>query len=104
MRLVFEFFRGFNDFIIQKVYLLRFMPVCVGLTMVSCLFLSVSKLQENGRPAEAETSREDMEDWPEEGTEENEAADTLDETNIIVKVYYSQFKVCFFCKKLFKKP
>ncbi len=35
------FFRGFNDFIIQKVYLLRLMPVCVGLTMVSCLFLSV---------------------------------------------------------------
>jgi hypothetical protein len=35
-----EFFRGFDDFIIEKVYLLRLMPVCVGLIMVSCLFLS----------------------------------------------------------------
>jgi hypothetical protein len=32
---------GFNDFKIQKVYLLWLMPVCVGLTMVSCLFLSI---------------------------------------------------------------
>jgi hypothetical protein len=30
-RLVFELFRGSNDFIVQKVYLLRLMPVCVGL-------------------------------------------------------------------------
>jgi hypothetical protein len=40
-RLVFEFFRGFNDFKVQKVYLLRLMPVYDGLIMVSCLFLSV---------------------------------------------------------------
>ncbi len=40
-QLVFEFFMGFNDFKIQKVYLLRLMPFCVGLTMVNCLFLSV---------------------------------------------------------------
>jgi hypothetical protein len=32
---------GSNDFIIQKVYLLRLMPVYVGLSMVSCLFLLV---------------------------------------------------------------
>jgi hypothetical protein len=38
MRLVFEFFRGFNDFKKQKVYLLQLIPVYVGLTMVSCLF------------------------------------------------------------------
>jgi hypothetical protein len=38
---VFEFFRGSNDFIVQKVHLLRLMPVCVGLIMVSCLFLLV---------------------------------------------------------------
>jgi hypothetical protein len=38
---VFEFFRGYNDFIVQKVYLLRVMPVCVGLIMDSCLFLLV---------------------------------------------------------------
>ncbi len=37
-RLVFKFFRGSDDFIMQKVYLLRLMPVCVGLIMVSCLF------------------------------------------------------------------
>ncbi len=36
-----NFFRGSNDFIMQKVYFLRLMPVCVGLIMVSCLFLSV---------------------------------------------------------------
>ncbi len=30
-----------NDFIVQKVYLLRLMPVCVGLIMVSCFFLPV---------------------------------------------------------------
>jgi hypothetical protein len=41
MRLVFEFFRGSNDFTVQKVYLLRLMPVCVGLIIVSCLFLLV---------------------------------------------------------------
>jgi hypothetical protein len=40
-RLLFEFFRGSNDFIVQKVYFLRLMPVCFGLIMVSCLFLSV---------------------------------------------------------------
>jgi hypothetical protein len=34
-----EFFRGSNDFIVQKVYLLRLMPACVCLIMVSCLFL-----------------------------------------------------------------
>jgi hypothetical protein len=28
-------------FLIQKVYLLRLMPVCIGLAMFSCLFLSV---------------------------------------------------------------
>jgi len=38
---VFEFFRGSNDFVVQKVHLLRLMPVCVGLIMVSCLFLLV---------------------------------------------------------------
>ncbi len=38
---MFEFFRGSNDFIVQKVNLLRLMPVCVGLIMVSCLFLLV---------------------------------------------------------------
>ncbi len=40
-RLVFEFFRGFIDFIVQKVHLLRLMPVCVGLIVVCCLFLLV---------------------------------------------------------------
>ncbi len=38
---MFEFFRGSNDFIVGKVYLLQLMPVCVGLIMVSCLFLLV---------------------------------------------------------------
>ncbi len=38
---MFEFFRGSNDFIVKKVYLLRLKPVCVGLIMVSCLFLLV---------------------------------------------------------------
>jgi hypothetical protein len=32
---VFEFFRGSNDFLVQKVHLLRLMPACVGLVMVS---------------------------------------------------------------------
>ncbi len=36
-----NFLGGSNDFKTQKVYLLRLMPFCVGLTMVSCLFLSV---------------------------------------------------------------
>ncbi len=36
---MFEFFRGSNDFIMQKVYLLWLMPVCVGLIMVSCIVL-----------------------------------------------------------------
>jgi hypothetical protein len=35
MRLVFKFFSGPDDFIIQKVYLLRLMPVCVGLIMLA---------------------------------------------------------------------
>ncbi len=39
--LVFEFFRGSSDFIMQKVYLLRLMPVCVGFIMVTWSFLSV---------------------------------------------------------------
>ncbi len=38
---VFEFFRGSYDFIVQKVDLLRLMPVCGGLIMVSCLCLLV---------------------------------------------------------------
>jgi hypothetical protein len=38
---MFEFFRGSNDFWVQNVYLLRLMPVCVGLIMVSCLFLLI---------------------------------------------------------------
>ncbi len=38
---MFEFFRGSNDFIVQKVDLLRLMPVCVGLILVSSLFLLV---------------------------------------------------------------
>jgi hypothetical protein len=29
-RLIFEFFRGTDDFIVQKVNFLRLMPVCVG--------------------------------------------------------------------------
>ncbi len=36
----FLIFCGSYDFIIQKVHLLRLMPVCVGLILVSCLFLS----------------------------------------------------------------
>jgi hypothetical protein len=39
---VFEFFRGSNDFIVLNVYLLRLMPVCFGLILVSCLFLLVA--------------------------------------------------------------
>ncbi len=38
---MFEFFKGSNDFIVQKVHFLWLMPVCVGLIMVSCLFLLV---------------------------------------------------------------
>ncbi len=38
---MFEFFRGSNYFKVQKVYLLRLMPIFVVLTMVSCLFLLV---------------------------------------------------------------
>ena len=38
---MFEFFRGSNDFLLQKVHLLRLMPVCVGLILVSCLFTDV---------------------------------------------------------------
>ncbi len=37
---VFEFFRCSDDFILQKFHLLGLMPVCVGLIMASCLFLS----------------------------------------------------------------
>jgi hypothetical protein len=40
-QLVFEFFRGSNDFKMKKVYLLRLMPVCIVLIIFSCLFLSV---------------------------------------------------------------
>ena len=40
-QLVFEFFRGSDDFINQKVHLLRLMPVYVGLIVVRCLLLSV---------------------------------------------------------------
>ncbi len=36
----FIFFRSSDDFIMKNVYLLRLMPVCAGLIMVSCLFLS----------------------------------------------------------------
>jgi hypothetical protein len=36
-----EFFRG-NDFIMQKVYLLLLMPICVGLINGSCLFFCQS--------------------------------------------------------------
>ena len=36
-----NFLEGSNDFKMLKVYFLRLMPVCVGLIMVSCLFLSV---------------------------------------------------------------
>ncbi len=36
-----NFLEGSNDFKMLKVYFLRLMPVCVGLKMVSCLFLSV---------------------------------------------------------------
>jgi hypothetical protein len=39
--MVFELFRDSDDFIMQKIYLLRLMSVCFGLAMVSCLFLSV---------------------------------------------------------------
>jgi hypothetical protein len=38
IRLVFEFFSGSYDFIMQKVYLLLFMPVCVGLIMLAAYF------------------------------------------------------------------
>ena len=34
----FQFFRGSVDFIMQKVYLLRFMPVSVGLIMLAAYF------------------------------------------------------------------
>jgi hypothetical protein len=33
-----QFFRGSDDFIIQKVYLLWLMPVCVGLIMLAASF------------------------------------------------------------------
>jgi hypothetical protein len=36
--LIFKFFRGFNNFIMQKIYLLQFMPVCVGLIMFAAYF------------------------------------------------------------------
>jgi hypothetical protein len=36
-----NFLGGSNEFKTQKVYLLRLMLFCVGLIMVSCLFLSV---------------------------------------------------------------
>jgi hypothetical protein len=39
------YLRGSDDFIIQKVHLLRLMPVCVGLILVSCLFCQPPQLQ-----------------------------------------------------------
>ncbi len=36
--LVFKILRGSDDFIRQKVYLLRLMPVCVGLIMLAAYF------------------------------------------------------------------
>jgi hypothetical protein len=36
-----KFLGGSDNFIMQKVYLLRLLPVCIGLINVSCLFLSV---------------------------------------------------------------
>jgi hypothetical protein len=44
-RLVFEFFGGSNDFIMQKVYLLRLMPVCVGLNWLAPYFCQSPQLQ-----------------------------------------------------------
>jgi hypothetical protein len=38
MWLVFKFFRGSDDFLMQKVYLLRLMPVCVGLIILAAYF------------------------------------------------------------------
>jgi hypothetical protein len=38
-----KIFGGLDDFIMQKVYLLRLMPVYVGL-MVSCLLLSAPQI------------------------------------------------------------
>jgi hypothetical protein len=35
-----KFWWGSDDFIMQEVYLLRFVPVCVASIRVSCLFLS----------------------------------------------------------------
>ncbi len=49
MRLVFKFFSGSNDFIVQKVYLLRLMPVYVDLTLSHIayfvLFISWPRVQ-----------------------------------------------------------
>jgi hypothetical protein len=42
MRLVFKFFRGFDDFIMQKVYLLRLMLVCTGLIILSANYFCYS--------------------------------------------------------------
>ncbi len=39
-----NFFKGFDDFIMQKVYLLRLMPVCVNLILLSCLFLKTVRV------------------------------------------------------------
>ncbi len=36
-----NFVGGSDDFKTQKVYLLQLLLICVGLTMVNCLFLSV---------------------------------------------------------------
>ena len=41
---MFEFFRGSNDFIVQKVYLLRLMPVCVGLIMIAAYLCALIKV------------------------------------------------------------
>jgi hypothetical protein len=40
----FDLFRGSNDFIVQKFYLLRLLSVCVGLIIFSFLFLSVPSI------------------------------------------------------------
>jgi hypothetical protein len=41
---MFEFFKGSNDFKVQKVYLLRLMPVCVGL-IIAAYFWQSPQLQ-----------------------------------------------------------
>jgi hypothetical protein len=43
--MVFKIFRGYNNFIMQKVYLLLLMPVCVGLIMLAAYFCHSCSLQ-----------------------------------------------------------